>query len=245
MQTVLTIDHGNSSVKMHLYRDGVLVSSSREERAEMSAIREICDGIDDFGIIYCAVGRTDDVFLEGLSWDYPGRTLVLDSSTPLPIGVRYGSRGTLGLDRLAAAVGAVSLYGGERMLVADAGTAMTLDIVGSDGTFLGGNISAGIGMRLRGLHEFTARLPEVTSYGPLPEYGVDTTTAMRCGAVDGALGELIWLAGRQECERIVLTGGDAPLLEERLKKETNIPVARHDDLVSTGLLRIYEYNETN
>lgn len=245
MQTVLTIDHGNSSVKMHLYRDGELVSSLRSERAEATAVAEAVSGYGDFGIIYCAVGRVDRIFLEELALAYPGRTLVMDSATPLPIGIGYRSRATLGLDRVAAAVGAHRLYGGERLLVADAGTAMTLDIVESDGTFAGGNISAGIGLRLKSLHQFTARLPLVETDGDLPRYGYDTATAIRCGAVDGALGELIWLAEREDCHRIILTGGDAPLLEERLKKETNIPAIRRDDLVSQGLLRIYEYNETN
>ncbi len=46
-------------------------------------------------------------------------------------------------------------------LIIDAGTAITYDIVNEKGQYLGGNISPGIEMRLKALHQFTGKLPLV------------------------------------------------------------------------------------
>ena len=61
-----------------------------------------------------------------------------DRSTPLPIAIDYRTPQTLGLDRVAAAVGAAVRYPGRNCLVVDLGTAMTLDLVSADGVFRGG-----------------------------------------------------------------------------------------------------------
>ena len=54
------------------------------------------------------------------------------------------------------------------MFVIDAGTCITFDLLLSNGHYLGGNISPGLDMRLRAMHEFTARLPLISAEGENP-----------------------------------------------------------------------------
>jgi type III pantothenate kinase len=159
---------------------------------------------------------------------------------PMPLKIDYATPHTLGEDRIAAAVGAWSLFPGENSLVVDMGTAVTYDLVSADGHFKGGNIAPGIGMRLRSLHSFTARLPEVGGYGDTPLLGTDTATAMRAGAVRGVVGEIAYYRAMLPVDtRIVLTGGWAHRVNEFLDFEATIDPC----LVTKGLLSILLYNE--
>lgn len=65
----------------------------------------------------------------------------LDENTLLPIENCYNTPETLGKDRIAAAVGGFDLYPDTNLLIIDAGTAITYDILNSKHQFLGGNIS--------------------------------------------------------------------------------------------------------
>ena len=82
----------------------------------------------------------------------------LTASTPVPIRNLYKTPETLGKDRLAAIVGAYSLFPGKDILVFDAGTALTIDFIDKDGNYHGGNISPGLNMRFRALHDYTQKI---------------------------------------------------------------------------------------
>ena len=69
------------------------------------------------------------------------RFVWLDENVPTPVVVSYKTPSTLGKDRLAAVVGASYAKPGHDLLVIDAGTAITYDLVDSTGVYLGGNIS--------------------------------------------------------------------------------------------------------
>ncbi|HBC21204.1 MAG TPA: type III pantothenate kinase [Porphyromonadaceae bacterium] len=244
MRKILTIDHGNSSVKVNVYEGSGDVTSLRMEELCIEAVAELVERVRPDGIVYAAVGKTDARMLESVS-RLDGNVLVVTHATPLPIGIAYGTPGTLGLDRVAAAVAAAAMFPDETLLVADAGTALTADIVSADGVFMGGNISAGVRLRLDSLASHTAQLPRVLPEGRLPIYGKDTETALRCGAVRGAAAEIAYTAAAGQCSRIVLTGGDAALVANALCQMTSMPLDTVDDLVGKGLLRIYEHNEDN
>ena len=159
---------------------------------------------------------------------------------PMPLKLDYSTPQTLGEDRIAAAVGAWSLFPGQNALVVDMGTAVTYDMVSADGHFRGGNIAPGIGMRLRSLNSFTARLPQIGGYGDTPLLGFDTATAMRAGAVRGVVAEIAYYRGMlPEGTHVVLTGGWA----EHVSKFLEFPVTVEKCLVTKGLLSILQYNE--
>lgn len=240
--TILTIDIGNTALKAAVYEGERLVQSvvSGVVSPEVPEALVTCNTFD--GIAYCCVGDDSAGVGESLR-GYGLPFLKLDAGTPLPIEVDYDSRGSLGVDRVAAAVGVASPC--EAVLVADAGTAVTIDLV-ADGHFRGGNISPGLKLRFRSLNAFTSRLPLVGPEGELPVWGHDTTTAIRAGVVRGLVAELRAAfeaaAAGHDALRMTLTGGDAEILAPLLS-QAGVPVSVDSQAVGRGLVRIFEYNK--
>ncbi len=170
--------------------------------------------------------------------------LILSTSTPLPIKLDYKTPETLGKDRIAAAVGASALFPNSNLLVVDAGTCITADVVTSGGIYKGGSIAPGINMRLRAMNQFTARLPALA---PDPELevglpGDSTANAMQQGALWGALLELEGMIAHYAAIyhnlTVHITGGDASFFVKNIKTK----IFAHPNLVLTGLNKILNYN---
>ena len=164
------------------------------------------------------------------------------SSTPVPITNRYRTPQTLGSDRLAAAVGARSLKPGKDLLIIDAGTCVTYEVIDALGNYWGGNIAPGMHMRLRALHEFTAKLPLVEAEGAVPGMGYDTDTAIRSGVLRGMKYEIEGYIRSMRAKYpkllVFLTGGD------KINFDTTIKSIIFADkfIVPRGLNKILDYN---
>ncbi len=142
---------------------------------------------------------------------------------------------TLGADRLANIV-AVARRGGPAVVVVDAGTATTFDVVLGH-RYVGGVIAPGPAMFLEYLAERTALLPPLRAgRRQLASWGHDTASAMRIGAEAGFAGMVRSILERM-CRRpalrfaqIVATGGAADVVVRA------VPAARIDaDLTLRGL----------
>lgn len=244
MKRFLSIDNGNTSVKLTLFSGGRIVGSQSFEGDLHSA--DLLPFRADAALC-CSVGRRDPAEIcEVLSSVVAGEIALFSHDTPIPLAVRYDTPRTLGLDRVAAAVGATDAFPGEALLVADAGTALTLDIIEKGPVFIGGNISPGIGLRFRSLSEHTALLPQIGPVPDPPRFGGDTLSAIRAGVEWGVVAEissaLSEAARIHGVTRLVLSGGDAPLLAGMISGlSTNQSVV--GNLVARGLYRIYTYNE--
>ena len=164
------------------------------------------------------------------------------SSTPVPITNRYRTPQTLGSDRLAAAVGARSLKPGKDLLIIDAGTCVTYEVIDALGNYWGGNIAPGMHMRLRALHEFTAKLPLVEAEGAVAGMGYDTDTAIRSGVLRGMKYEIEGYIRSMRAKYpqllVFLTGGDKINFDTTIK---NIIFA-DKFIVPRGLNKILDYN---
>ena len=138
-----------------------------------------------------------------------------------PLKMAYESPETLGNDRLAAAIGAWFIHPGKDLLVIDAGTCITMDLVTHDATYHGGSISPGLMMRFRAMHQFTARLPLVSPSDDASLTGRNTAASIRSGAQNGILAEVHGMVARYRQQfphlKVVLTGGDASFFESNLK----------------------------
>ena len=166
--------------------------------------------------------------------------LEMTSTTPVPIGNDYLSPETLGVDRLAAAVGAVEM-GYDNCLIVDFGTAITIDLV-ENGVFRGGNISPGVRTRFRALHDYTQRLPECNPTEEVLPLGRTTAQAIEQGVMQGIVNEIegyISAFSKKNAKiTLIFTGGDAKFFVKRSK---NAIFAKWDPVVC-GLNRILEYN---
>ena len=166
----------------------------------------------------------------------------LDHKTPLPIKNAYKTPQTLGLDRIAAAVGAWTLQPGKTLLIVDMGTAVTYDLVRDDGTFMGGNIAPGLRLRLKSLHQHTDKLPLVEPEMDFKMLGEDTQTAIRSGVMQGMVYEIEGYYSNllQTYPNLFafLTGGDLFYFDGKLKNS----IFACKNLVIIGLNRILHYN---
>ena len=85
----------------------------------------------------------------------------------LPLKINYGNTNTLGTDRIANLLYSLIKYPKEDVIIIDAGTAITIDMLSSNKEFVGGFILPGIITQLNSLHENTSELPQI-------EYGAHT-----------------------------------------------------------------------
>ena len=241
----LAVDQGNSLLKLTLFEDGEFREVRRFSSDSVEEALPLIERWNPDCGAFCSVGKIDPRMVESLRIALDGHLLILSRSTGLPLAIDYSTPLTLGLDRVALAVGASKLFKGESLMVVDAGTAVTLDVVDSTPCFRGGRIAPGLRLRFESLHAHTSALPMLDASGPMPIAGNSTDTAIRSGVVLG-LGDEIVETFRQYnnnfgCVRLVLTGGDAGLLAECIN--SRIPADHVPDLMARGLLYIYNYNE--
>ena len=121
----------------------------------------------------------------------------------------YEHPGSLGVDRWLAALAAYHFFGDS--IVADAGTALTVDLV-SGGHYRGGVIVQGIKRSVDSLLSGTDLVNEV-SFSNLPHVPVNTGHAVGLGALTQASSLIEQLRRRWGGSLpLILTGGDAPLI---------------------------------
>ena len=191
--------------------------------------------------ILSSVKPVDEELIRFLSQNFQ-LFIELDHHTPLPIENLYETPETLGKDRIAAAVGANELFPGQNILIIDAGTAITYDVVSEKNEFLGGNISPGLQMRFKALNQFTGKLPLINYSNEFQLIGRNTEEAIRAGVQNGILYEIertIETFNRNyENLQIVMTGGDSIFFDKKL----NYSIFVHFNLTLIGLNRILEHN---
>lgn len=236
----LTIDAGNTRTKCHLFTaEGQIMSSSTMGEDDFNAVKAFVDSHQPQHGIISTTGHR--------SWNLselhlPGMSIELSHETPLHIEVVYTTPDTLGRDRIAAACGAQALYPGQTCLVISTGTCVTSDILIGSGIYVGGNIAPGLRMRLRAMHEYTARLPLAEPAWPELPFGDSTIHALQNGAALGIVMEIDGLYRRAKDAygevTCLMTGGDAPFLAERMESRIFV----EPDLVAHGLFQILALN---
>lgn len=237
----MIIDIGNTVAKLVAFDGNEPVEEIRTCNDSLSALGAFATKYAfTHGIVGTVKGLTAEAEEQLRSLKIP--ILRFSPQTPVPITNRYKSPETLGADRLAAAVGASSLKPGKDLLIIDAGTCVTYEVIDAKGNYWGGNIAPGMQMRLRSLNEFTAKLPLVSAEGDVPGMGYDTETAIRSGVLRGMKYEIegyIRSMRRKYPHLLVfLTGGD------KINFDTTIKSIIFADkfIVPRGLNKILDYN---
>ena len=227
---------------MVAFRGDEPVEEMRSEGGEISCIDAFLEKYDfRCGIVGTVrdLAASEAEALDNLSFP----VLRFSPDTPVPITNRYRTPETLGSDRIAAVIGASSLKPGKDLLIIDAGTCITYEVIDARGNYWGGNIAPGMQMRLRALHEFTARLPLVDAEGEVPGMGYNTETAIRSGVLRGMKYEIEGYIKSMRSKfphlLVFLTGGD------HINFDTNIKNIIFSDkyIVPRGLNKILDFNE--
>lgn len=190
----------------------------------------------------CVVPPLVEVVREA-SYAYLGQeALIVDHHTRTGVEIRYRNPVEVGADRIANAAAAAHRYG-TPAIVADFGTATTVDALSADGAYLGGAIAPGISISLDALFRQAAMLTRVPLLEPPTAIGRDTVGSIQAGVVFGFAGQVDALVRRiaNEIEgkpRVIATGGLATLIGPRC--ETVEEIDTH--LTLRGLALIHRLN---
>jgi type III pantothenate kinase len=238
MKKLLTIDLGNTHITLGLWEGEEL---RRIWRVATDAHRTA----DEYAAILTAlfigwINTKDEITAAGCSVVPPleatiaaaiknsvGADLHWLTTTDFGIPVVYDPPSAVGLDRLANVLAAREGWGAP-VIVIDFGTATTVDALNSAGDYVGGAILAGVELSATALWQKAARLLPVDLDVPVEHaLGQSTADSIRAGLVLGSalaadgLVERIWAElGTQT--PVIVTGGVAPLLADRLHNVTKV-----------------------
>lgn len=236
----LIIDIGNTTTKAALTENGLIIRKERFSSADPEIIGRFIGSLRLSGAIVSSVSHDPIVLLDFLS-EKSDRVHHLTYRSEYPFTLDYDTPETLGVDRLAAAAGAYVHHPGADLLVIDAGSALTLDLV-TGGAYRGGSISPGLSMRFRALHEYTGRLPLVNKRSNFTFPARTTEDAIAGGVVTGLVYEINeyirTFKERHEKLITVITGGDSELISSRTERK----ILTYPDLVTEGLNFLLDTN---
>lgn len=235
------IDIGNTLTKLALFQGREMVAFTSFEGVDVRHIRLFCE--QNQFITHAIISTVKEYPSEldaFLSQQY--KVVFFIHDTPVPVINKYLTPETLGKDRLAGVIGARQLLPATDILVIDAGSAITYDLITAGGEYRGGSISPGIAIRYKALHTFTGRLPLLDYYGDTPLTGDTTDTCIQSGVLNGVLAEMDGIIASYRLLypslKIILTGGDHNYFDKRLKIKTFAA----PNLVLEGLNLILNFN---
>lgn len=188
---ILTIDIGNTSAKYAVMnKEGEMLHFYRLSTDWENAFSEITKEYGKISKVFISNVAGPQAGLEAalakrnlkgdwLTWDCDTAKKWLSN---IPEG--------FGADRVAADIGAIAAAPKSNLLVVDCGTCITYDVLDSNHKVLGGSISAGVALRLKAMHDYTAALPLLKPEGFAPVVGTEIEGAMRGVTVNGVRWEI-------------------------------------------------------
>jgi type III pantothenate kinase len=240
---LLIVEIGNSHVAVATLISDSVRTHQRFSHSEIEALlnhaEEAWEALDSEQVKAIAIGsvvpKVMEVVREGLERRIDSHIFVVGEELHRPMSLAVESPEKVGIDRICSAAAAYEVIG-RACVVASFGTAITIDCVNDEGTFMGGAILPGLALQARALHEGTAALPLVKIESTTEVYGSNTESAIRNGVLVGAVGALREITERYATElhvwpQLVVTGGGAELV----KKECEFIDSLVPDLCVRGI----------
>ena len=250
--TNIAVDIGNSAIKLALSTEGTvhqktlpLVESDWQISMAQWALSLSYDQQVAWHIASVHPQAAQQL-MDHLGTNFPAAKVKLLAWCDVPMEANVDEPDRLGIDRLISAY-AATLQSEPPLVVVDAGSAITVDMVTKDGKFQGGAILPGLGMQFASLAEGTASLPLLAGTSKKPHYPAkNTEDAIFSGVVTAAIAAIDLLIAKycnyadinNEDVPVVLTGGDAPFLSPHLQHNHE----RIENLVCRGILGLQSSN---
>lgn len=238
----LIIDIGNTLVKVAIFKEKQLLDLYTFEDFSIEKISSVEKKYSKINsAIVSSVKSYDQSIKEYLQEKY--FFIELNELTSLPIESNYKTPETLGNDRIAAVTAAFDLYPQSNVLVIDAGTCITYDLINNLGVYRGGSISPGIEMRFKALNNFTAKLPLLKHKDIDYLTGRSTEESILSGVINGISAEIDGIIAsyhkNYENLTVIISGGDYIYFDKRLKNN----IFALPNIVLHGLNIIVDFND--
>jgi type III pantothenate kinase len=257
---IVAVDIGNTKVAVGLFLEGKedsIVSFSGSDEAELReylgsvwqkvpVVEASAEGKRNGAIAVSSVKPAWTEMIRRIAKDDLSEDIhVVGEEIPLPMSMWVDQPEKVGTDRVVSAAAAYAVVEGA-VVVADFGTAVTIDLVDANGVFQGGVICPGFEISAQALKDNTAQLPKVTVHKPDAPFGKNTADAINAGlyySIIGAMEEII----RRYAEEIghwpqtIITGSGAKMIVDDCPFVDNyVP-----NLVIKGIVLAYmKYIET-
>jgi len=252
---IIAVDIGNTNIDIGLFLEGeeqFIKSIPGQSRTKLtdclkSAWQKIPiaesskDKKRNGVIVVSSVKPTWTKLIQQIVKDNLGeKVYIVGKDIPLPMTLWVDEPGKVGTDRVVSAAAAYAVVE-DAVVVADFGTAVTIDLVDENGVFLGGVICPGFEISAKALQENTAQLPRTKVSKPKAPYGKNTTEAINCGLYYSAIGTLEEVI-RRYAEKIdkwpqtVITGAAA----RTIKDDCNFIDSFVPNLVVKGIVLAYQ-----
>lgn len=145
------------------------------------------------------------------------RTLVLLDDSHKDFLRAYGFPEYLSPDRAASLIAARNLFPGKKCIVFDFGTIVSVDFLGQDGCYCGGNLSLGCRTRFKAIQRYSRSLPLVNTPKDAIYTGSSLVSSIEAGIVSGIKFEIEGYIQSSPDSVVLFTGGDANYLAKQTK----------------------------
>ncbi|ASU36133.1 type III pantothenate kinase [Mucilaginibacter xinganensis] len=239
MEAALVIDIGNTYTKIAVFKHNQMLLNEQYLQLVPAIINNILDNYPVARAIISSVKKDSQEWQGLLAAKVP--LIYFNAGMTSGITNHYLTPQTLGLDRLAAVIGAYYLYPGKSNIVIDGGTCITYDWVDDGGNYFGGSISPGLNMRYKALNNYTAGLPLISADENFAAAsGNNTTSAILSGVQNGIKYELEGFIESYKNNgkemNVILSGGDSIFFDTLLKNSIFAPYIKIEPyLVLKGL----------
>lgn len=243
LQTMnIVVDIGNTFIKAAVFDEQQIVWQTKNKPIDF--LKNLQAAIEDYSnidnLLYSSSGQLNSEILQYFNEHF--NVIKFNQDSPIPFNNSYETPKTLGLDRIALIAAANNLYPKKNVLVIDAGTCITYDLITKNQNYIGGNISPGIDMRFKALHYYTANLPRLKQEQPKTfPLGKNTKDAMLNGVTQGVIFEIDQNIERYTTDykdlTVILTGGDEQYLSTQLKNS----IFANSNFQLVGLNAILEF----
>ena len=230
---IIAVDIGNTNITIALYlrdEEQFIKSVSGRSRAKLTDLfksawekipvaRSSKEGKRDGVIVVCSVKPAWTTLVQEIVKENLDEKLhIIGEDIPLPMTLWVDKPDKVGVDRVVSAAAAYAVVK-DTVVVADFGTAVTIDLVDGKGIFLGGVICPGLEIGAHALKEHTAQLPEVKVARPKTPYGKNTDEAIKCGLYYSAVATVQEIIRRYaenlgKWPHTVLTGSAAKVIKD-------------------------------
>ncbi|MFM9029021.1 MAG: type III pantothenate kinase [Bacteroidota bacterium] len=235
---VLTIDAGNTAVKIATFVDGELIGVERVITSSfIDTPKKYLSGERDVIVLSSVLEpETTDELIKTM-----GTVFRIDHSTETGLNLRYDNPASLGIDRICNAAAIRQQARSTHAVSVDIGTCVKFDLV-SGKDYLGGSISPGIDLRYRALNDYTANLPLQSERDLSQLNGQSTSASILSGVMNGMDCEIKGMMQRYAEEysdlTFFVTGGDSAHFDFHGKNN----IFADENLTLKGLYYIYLAN---